>query len=178
MLREFSAGGVVVRRINGAWHIAVIEPQHETAPETTAPEAASAQVSSAAAPARRKKPASKLVLALPKGLIDEGEEPAATAVREVLEETGITATLVGKLTDIKYVYLRSWGDRQKVFKIVSFYLLRYQSGRVDDITPEMRIEVHEARWIPLEEAPKKLAYSGERQVVRLALQYLDSHPEV
>jgi 8-oxo-dGTP pyrophosphatase MutT (NUDIX family) len=96
----------------------------------------------------------------------------------VREETGITASLVTKLTDIKYVYVRSWGDNQKVFKIVSFYLLRYQSGRIDDVTPEMRIEVREARWIPLEEAPRQLAYSGERQVVRQAQQYLTLHPEV
>jgi 8-oxo-dGTP pyrophosphatase MutT (NUDIX family) len=172
MLREFSAGGVVVRRMAGAWHIAVIEPQHENPPEPSPP------APSSPATARRKRPPRKIVLALPKGLIDQGENPADTALREVREETGVTASLVGKLTDIRYVYVRSWGDRAKVFKIVSFYLLRYQSGRIDDVSPEMRIEVREARWLPLEEAPGRLAYSGERQVVRLAQQYLESHPEV
>lgn len=172
MLREFSAGGVVVRRVADAWHIAVIEPQHENSAETAPADTA------APSGARQKKPARKVVLALPKGLIDEGEKAADTALREVREETGITAQLITKLTDIKYVYVRSWGDRQKVFKIVSFYLFLYQSGRIDDVTPEMRIEVRVARWLPLEEAVKKLAYSGERQVVRLAQQYLQSHPEV
>jgi hypothetical protein len=74
--------------------------------------------------------------------------------------------------------VRSWGDQQKVFKIVSFYLLRYVSGRIGEITPEMRIEVQRALWIALEDAPRKLAYRGERDVVRRAQEYLKEHPEV
>ena len=120
----------------------------------------------------------KVVLALPKGLVDEGEKPDQTALREVREETGITASLITKLTDIRYVYVRSWGDRERVFKIVSFYLLRYESGRIDDVTPAMRVEVRRALWLALEDAPKKLAYNGERQVVKKAQEYLKSHPEV
>jgi 8-oxo-dGTP pyrophosphatase MutT (NUDIX family) len=172
MIREFSAGGVVLRRMSGAWHIAVIEPQKE-ASETVREEV------SAEGDAKKRRPASvKTVLALPKGLIDAGENPAETALREVREETGVTATLIRKLGDTKYVYVRSWGDRQRVFKVVSFYLLRYQSGRIDDVTPEMRVEVRRALWLPLEEAAKKLAYGGERQVARKAQEYLESHPEV
>jgi 8-oxo-dGTP pyrophosphatase MutT (NUDIX family) len=176
MLREFSAGGVVVRLISGVWHIAVIEPQHENAGDPVLPETAQPAPENSAMP-RRKKSARKPVLALPKGLIDEGEKPDQTALREVREETGVTGRLITKITDIKYVYIRSWGDQQKVFKIVSFYLLRYESGRIDDVSPEMRIEVREARWLPLEEAPAKLAYSGERQVVRQVQEYLKAHPE-
>jgi len=120
----------------------------------------------------------RVVLALPKGLVDEGEKPDQTALREVQEETGVTASLIAKLADIRYVYVRSWGDRERVFKIVSFYLLRYQSGRIDDISTEMRVEVRRALWLTLEEASAKLAYSGERQVVRKAQEYVKSHPEV
>jgi 8-oxo-dGTP pyrophosphatase MutT (NUDIX family) len=162
MLREFSAGGVVLRRISGEWQIAAIEPEKE---EPTP------------GPVRRSA-LRKLILALPKGLIDQGEDPVETAIREVREETGVTATLIAKLADIKYVYVRTWADRERVFKIVSFYLLRYQSGRVDDVKPEMRIEVRRALWLPLEDAQTKLAYSGERQVVRKAQEYLQTHPEV
>jgi 8-oxo-dGTP pyrophosphatase MutT (NUDIX family) len=168
MVREFSAGGVVVRRMSGSWWIAAIEPEKEGSEPVTAKTPST----------RRRRVPRKTVLALPKGLVDPGERPEEAAVREVQEETGVTAGLIGKLTDIKYVYVRSWGDKQRVFKIVSFYLLRYQSGRIDDVTPEMRVEVRRALWLPLDEAPVKLAYGGERQVVRKAQEYLKSHPEV
>lgn len=121
---------------------------------------------------------SKTVFALPKGLVDPGEKPVETALREVFEETGITAELVTKLGDIKYIYTRSWAGGERVFKIVSFYLMRYRSGRIDDIAPEMRIEVRRALWMRLEEAPKLLAYKGEQQMARRALEYLEAHPEL
>lgn len=162
MVREISAGGVVVRHMSGGWFMAAIEPQR------------SASVSSRPA----KKTSLRSALALPKGLVDPGEKPEQTAIREVLEETGITAVPVTKLADIKYVYVRSWGDQQRVFKIVSFYLLRYQSGRIDDVSSDMRIEVKCALWVPLEEAVQKLAYRGERDVVRKAQEYLALHPDL
>jgi hypothetical protein len=41
--------------------------------------------------------------------------------------------------------------------------------------PEMRVEVRRASWIPLDEAPRRLAYRGERDMVRRAQEYLQSH---
>lgn len=161
MVREISAGGVVVQRAGEGWNLAVIEPQTDAA---------------SARPAR--KTSQKVVLALPKGLVDPGEKPDQTALREVREETGLVVTPVTKLGDIKYVYVRSWGDGERVFKIVSFFLLRYRSGDIDDVAPQMRVEVKRAVWIPLEEAPRKLAYRGERDMVKRAQQYLKTHPEV
>jgi 8-oxo-dGTP pyrophosphatase MutT (NUDIX family) len=159
MLREISAGGVVVRHAGG-WEVAVIEPQRE-----------------ADSAGKSDKKRQKQILALPKGLVDPGEKPEETATREVFEETGIRAAKLAKLTDIKYMYVRSWGDKQRVFKIVSFFLLRYESGEIDDVSDEMRIEVKQALWIPLEGAERKLAYKGERDVVKLAQKYLESYPE-
>jgi len=95
----------------------------------------------------------------------------------VCEETGVTGSVIRKLGDIKYTYVRSWGDKQRVFKIVSFYLLRYEGGRIDEIPSAMRIEVKRAMWVPLDEAESKLAYRGERDMVRRAQEYLKSHPE-
>ena len=114
---------------------------------------------------------------MPKGLVDPGEKPDQTALREVREETGISGSILTKLADIKYVYVRTWGGQQRVFKIVSFYLLRYEAGEIDDVTPEMRIEVKQALWIPLEDAERKLTYRGEREVIRRAQEYLREHPE-
>ncbi|MGA9529099.1 MAG: NUDIX domain-containing protein [Terriglobales bacterium] len=156
MTREISAGGVVLHRISEVWHVALIEPQRENS-----------------AKAGRK--LSRAVLSLPKGLVDAGEKPEATAIREVREETGVTAEVVSKLADIKYVYVRTWQDGERVFKIVSFYLMRYLSGEIDGLAAEMRIEVKRALWVPLEEAQKQMAHSSERKVVRQAQEYLESH---
>lgn len=120
----------------------------------------------------------KSVLALPKGLVDAGEKPLETALREVYEETGVTADPVTKLGDSKYVYTRVWGDGARVFKIVSFYLMRYRSGRINDIAPEMRVEVARARWVRLKDAPALLAYKGEKEMARRALEYVEARAEL
>jgi 8-oxo-dGTP pyrophosphatase MutT (NUDIX family) len=143
MKREFSAGGVVVRRIRGEWRMAAIRPGG-------------------------KQPG---VWALPKGLIGPGEKPEETALREVAEETGVEARSLGKLGDVRYVY--TWAG-ERIFKVVSFYLLRYRSGRLGDIPPEHAHEVAEARWLPLEEAPSLLAYGGEREMAQKAIEALSS----
>jgi 8-oxo-dGTP pyrophosphatase MutT (NUDIX family) len=141
MRREFSAGGVVVRKIRGAWHLAAIRPGGKDN-----------------------------VWALPKGLVGDGEAPADTALREVTEETGVRGRLVEKLGDIRYVYM--W-EGERVFKIVSFYLVRYSRGRLGDITEEFRHEVAETRWLPLAEAPHLLSYKGEREMAAKAFQLID-----
>ncbi len=145
--REFSAGGVTVRKLGGRWMVAAIRPGG-------------------------KKPGT---WALPKGAVDAGEDPAATAVREVAEETGVRVRLDRKLGDIRYVYRQSWegGSGERVFKVVSFYLLRYSGGRLGKIAPEFEHEVAEVRWLPLEEAPRLLAYKGERQMAAKAIEVLD-----
>ena len=162
MPREISAGGVVIRGVATGWEVAVIEPTREGGTSNSA---------------KRKSGKQGQVLALPKGIVDPGEEAAETAVREVFEETGIKASMVAKLTDIKYVYVRSWGDKQRVFKVVSFFLLRCESGEIDDVTREMRIEVKQAFWIPLDGAERRLSYRGERDVVRKAQEWLRAHEE-
>jgi len=137
--REFSAGGVVVRNLRGRPALAAIRPAG--------------------------KPAG--TWALPKGLIGPGERPELTALREVAEETGIEATPMEKLGDVRYVY--TW-EGERVFKVVSFFLFRYRAGRLGDIPPDHAHEVAETRWLPLDEAPKLLAYKGEREMAAKALE--------
>ncbi|HKD79026.1 MAG TPA: NUDIX domain-containing protein [Candidatus Angelobacter sp.] len=154
MLREFSAGALVLRHMKKQWWVAVIEPGREGEPEDR-----------------------KDVVALPKGNVDAGEKPPETALREVREETGLQASMLAKLGDIKYVYIRKWAGNEKVFKIVSFFLTRYKSGEIGDITEAMKHEVRRAYWLPLEEAAKKLSYSGEKQMAEKALEYVKAHPD-
>jgi 8-oxo-dGTP pyrophosphatase MutT (NUDIX family) len=136
LLREFSAGGLVVRRMRGRPYIAAVRVKDGK------------------------------VLALPKGHIEPGESGAETAIREVREETGVDGRLVEKLDDIRYWYTR---DGARVLKVVSFFLLTYRSGSVRDY---QRSEVDSAEWIPLEEAPQRLEYSGEQQMARAAMSKL------
>lgn len=103
------------------------------------------------------------VLTLPKGHIDPGETGPEAAVREVREEAGVEGRLEEKLGDIRYWYTR---DGERVLKVVSFFLLSYRSGSVKNY---QRDEVDGAEWIPLEEAPERLAYKGDREIAKAAL---------
>jgi 8-oxo-dGTP pyrophosphatase MutT (NUDIX family) len=134
VIREFSAGGVVVRQMRGREFVAVVRVRDE-------------------------------ILALPKGHPDGDETSAQAAQREVREETGLEADLVERLGDVKYWYVRG-GER--VMKIVAFFLFRYRSGSVENHDHE----VEEALWIPLDEAPRRLAYKGEREMADAAISHL------
>ena len=141
MRREFSAGGALVRRLDGRWMVAAIRPAG-------------------------KKPG---LWALPKGRIDAGERAEETAVREVAEETGAHGRSLGKLGDVRYWF--NW-EGERVFKVVSFFLVRYEGGRLGDVPEAFRHEVAEVRWLPLEEAPRLLAYGGEKDMARKARERL------
>jgi len=135
LIREFSAGGVLVRRFRGRPFVAAIRVKGGT------------------------------VLALPKGQIDPGEKAADAAAREVREEAGVEGALVEKLGDVRYWYFR---DGQRVLKVVSFFLFRYRSGSVRNHDHE----VDSAEWVPLDDAPRLLAYRGEREMDGEALSRL------
>jgi 8-oxo-dGTP pyrophosphatase MutT (NUDIX family) len=134
MIREFSAGGVVVRRLHSRPFVVVVRVRDQ-------------------------------ILALPKGHPHGDESPADAARREVREETGVEADLVEPLGDIRYWYAR---EGKRVMKNVAFFLFDYRSGDVADHDHE----VEEALWIPLDEAPGRLAYEGERQMAESALSRL------
>ena len=139
--RQFSAGGVLVRRLRGRWMMAAIRPAG--------------------------KPPG--LWALPKGRIDAGERGEETALREVAEETGAHGSSLGKLGDVRYWF--NWRG-ERIFKVVSFFLVRYEGGRLGDVPEEHRHEVAEVRWLPRDEAQRLLAYAGERDMARRALERL------
>ena len=102
------------------------------------------------------------VMTLPKGRGQPGESEEQTATREVREETGVEARILGRLGNVEYWYRRSG---LRVFKTVGYYLCDYVSGDTADHDEE----VDEARWIPLERARTELSYPGERRIIERAL---------
>lgn len=103
---------------------------------------------------------------LPKGRVEEGEGLQETALREVMEETGLEGKVVTKLKDITYWYMNEtrYGEKVRIFKRVYFYLIRYLRG---DVRRHDK-EVDEARWLPISEAFKRLRYPTERETMRMA----------
>ena len=147
MRREFSSGGVLVRRLRGRWMVAAIRP--------------------AGRPPG--------LWALPKGQIDDGESGEETALREIAEETGASGRSLGKLGDVRYQFM--W-EGERIFKVVSFFLVRYESGKLGESPEAFRHEVAEVRWLPLDHAPRLLAYQGERRLAEKAIAVLAGEEEI
>jgi len=103
------------------------------------------------------------VLALPKGHIEAGEEPAQTATRETREETGLLGAVIQPLQEISY-WFYSRQQRARVAKRVAFFLLVYRAGS----PARHNAEVDGVRLVPLERAADLLAYRGEQDVAREA----------
>ncbi|HET6614252.1 MAG TPA: NUDIX domain-containing protein [Dehalococcoidia bacterium] len=103
---------------------------------------------------------------LPKGWVEADESQEQTAIREVREEAGVEAELVGKLDSIEYWYRSTYdpGEPVRVHKFVHFYLLRYLRGSTEDHDHE----VQEARFVEIGEALRLLAFPSERKVVEMA----------
>jgi 8-oxo-dGTP diphosphatase len=100
---------------------------------------------------------------LPKGLMDKGETPEVTAVREVREESGLNGRIVDSLGDITYRYYIQ-EENIKCRKTVHFYLMEYISGS----TAQHDEEVDSAEWFPLDTALQKISYKGDREILEKA----------
>lgn len=107
---------------------------------------------------------------LPKGLVDAGESPEVTAVREAREEAGVVTELLSLIDTVEYWFVGTDGaERVRFHKRVHFYLLRYVSGDTQDHD----WEVNEARWAPIENAVTMLAFDGERRIIERARELID-----
>jgi len=100
---------------------------------------------------------------IPKGLIDKDEDPPATALREVREESGLHGEIIDKIGQISYWYFIE-KNKIKVHKTVHFFLLKYIRGSTDDHDHE----VDEARWFLINKAIETLSYRSEQQIMQKA----------
>ena len=133
--REISAGCVVFRKSGALAEVVLIQPRDRTA------------------------------WALPKGLIEYGESPQTAAKREAREETGLSGDILAKIGTIKYSYIAKWENPPaRVFKIVTFYLLRFTGGDPS----QHDLEVQRVEWFSIEEAIRNASYAQEREVIRKA----------
>lgn len=112
-----------------------------------------------------------VVWCLPKGLVEEHENIARTAHREVKEETGLDGKIIKKIDHIEYFYSHKEKEETiRYFKIVYFFLMEYTGGDVS----EHDKEVDDCKWFSINEAIKKIEYEDEREIVRKAKEMIAS----
>jgi len=107
------------------------------------------------------------VWGLPKGGVEEGENLARTAHREVKEETGLDGRILKNLGHIEYFFTFKDEEGEGVkryFKIVYFFLMEYAGGDVF----EHDKEVVDCKWFPIDEALKLMRYEDEREIIKKA----------
>jgi 8-oxo-dGTP pyrophosphatase MutT (NUDIX family) len=101
---------------------------------------------------------------LPKGLIEANETAEEAALREVQEETGLKGEIVSKIGEVSYSFFR----KQRYFKTVHFYLLRFVGGSMEAHDSEME----RVKWFPIADAIKVLTYVNEKKIMNKASEIL------
>jgi 8-oxo-dGTP pyrophosphatase MutT (NUDIX family) len=104
----------------------------------------------------------RLLWSLPKGHVERGETEEDTAVREVMEETGIRGAVVGKLGTIDFWFV---ADGRRIHKTVHHFLLVATDPVNGLVLSDEDVEVSEVAWVPLGEVASRLAYADERRLL-------------
>ena len=105
---------------------------------------------------------------LPKGTVDRGEGPEDTAIREVMEETGLSGEIYEKIGQISYwYYVRK--ESKRIHKTVHFYLMKFKKGNTQDHDHE----VIDAKWFLIDEAINRLSYKSEKEILKKAKRMIE-----
>ncbi len=106
---------------------------------------------------------------LPKGTRDTGERLAATALREVEEETGLKVEIVDRIGSVHYWFSRPGGG-VRYHKVVQHYLMVPVAGSIDLHDAEFDF----VQWFDVEEAYKVLTYENDVEMVQKAVSLVES----
>jgi 8-oxo-dGTP pyrophosphatase MutT (NUDIX family) len=107
----------------------------------------------------------------PKGHLEAGEEPAAAALREVQEETGLSdLSIRGEIETIDW-FFRFRG--QLIHKVCHFFLMETAEATT---CPQHAEGITACRWMRFEEAQSLVSYANARDVLRRAQEMLTASP--
>ena len=108
---------------------------------------------------------------LPKGHIEAGETAQEAAVREIAEETGISARIIAELPDSSYIFR---GKQDLVRKEVRYFLCEAVGG---EIVPQVS-EIKDAHWIKATQLDSLVQYDNNRPVIGAGLELLQRMDQV
>lgn len=109
--------------------------------------------------------------ALPKGTPEPGETIEETAIREVIEETGLQVQIEREIGSINYWYAIA-EEKVRVHKVVHHYLMTPTGGDVSLHDHEYDV----VDWFDIHEALTRMSYQNERTIVEQAGALLRGQP--